>query len=235
MSGGWAWAEAAAYLLERDEREAVLGDLAEAGESARQALLAVLGLILRREAALWKSWRPWLAAFGLALPCSFLLMGFSVSVSVASQRFLAANAGYDTSVHSSLLTLVLKLLLLTGCAFTGGFVVASMSRRTLWVSFASCFLPCLFCLERFRIESLSRLCLFLFLVPALWGVREALQRIRLPRGLALALAPGMTAMAIFHEHGSPVYLCALLWPVWYLAAKALVHEQKSTAMEVTAQ
>jgi hypothetical protein len=72
-------------------------------------------------------------------------------------------------------------------------------------------------------------------VPALWGVREALQRTRLPRGLALALAPGMTAMAIFHWHGSPVYLCALLWPVWYLAAKALGHEQKSTAMEVTAQ
>jgi hypothetical protein len=60
------------HLLKRDERDAVQGDLLESGESPWQSLLAVLGLVIRREAALWTNWRPWLAAFGLALPGSFL-------------------------------------------------------------------------------------------------------------------------------------------------------------------
>jgi hypothetical protein len=39
------------HLLERDERDAVQGDLLESGESPWQSLLAVLGLVIRREAA----------------------------------------------------------------------------------------------------------------------------------------------------------------------------------------
>jgi hypothetical protein len=80
MTGvGWRLIDAVALLLERDEREAVLGDLVEAGESAWHGLLDVLGLVIRRQAVLWRSWRPWLAAFALALPGSLLLMGFSPS------------------------------------------------------------------------------------------------------------------------------------------------------------
>ena len=76
-------------LLQRDEREVVQGDLLEGGETAWQSLLAVLGLVIRRQATLWHNWRPWLAAFGLAFPSSFLLMGFSISVTHAYQQFLA--------------------------------------------------------------------------------------------------------------------------------------------------
>ena len=64
---GWSMVDAVSQLLERDEREAVRGDLAESGESAGQALMDVLGLVVRRHILHWKSWRPWLAAFGLAL------------------------------------------------------------------------------------------------------------------------------------------------------------------------
>ena len=31
-------------------------------------------LVARRQAALWRSWRPWLAAFGVALPSTCLLI-----------------------------------------------------------------------------------------------------------------------------------------------------------------
>src|SRR5258705_13588811 len=79
-SANWPVVEAFARLLPRNDREAVLGDLMDAGESFGRALFDVFGLIVRRQVALWKSWRPWLAAFGLALPSSFLLMGFSLSV-----------------------------------------------------------------------------------------------------------------------------------------------------------
>ena len=39
------------------------------------------GWWLRRQLQLWNGWRPWLAAPGLALPCSFMLMGFSFAIS----------------------------------------------------------------------------------------------------------------------------------------------------------
>lgn len=92
----WHCAERTARLLERDECEAVLGDLQETGENAWSALLEISGLVVRRRLALWKDWRPWLASFGLALPCSLLLMGFSLTVSQTYQRLIDAttfNAG----------------------------------------------------------------------------------------------------------------------------------------------
>ena len=88
MGSNWSLAEIAARFLERDEREAVLGDLAEAGERSSEKLFAVLGLVVRRQVMLWKNWRPWLAGFGVALPSSFALMGVSVSVSWSYQRLL---------------------------------------------------------------------------------------------------------------------------------------------------
>src|SRR5271170_4369266 len=118
--------ELTAQMLEPSEREAVLGDLAEAGESAWRGLVNVLGLVIRRQIILWKSWRPWLAAFGLTLPASFLLMGFSVSVSWHARMLVEGDA--------SLWFLIVNVLLLGAYSWTGGFVVGSLSRRTLWVS-----------------------------------------------------------------------------------------------------
>lgn len=74
------WVELLARLLSPGDRESVLGDLAEAGETGRQAVLSVAGLLIHRQMAVLRNWRPWVAAFGLAMPASFLLMGFSVSV-----------------------------------------------------------------------------------------------------------------------------------------------------------
>ena len=150
------------------------GDLLEAGESAWQSLLGVLGLIVRREATLWKTWQPWLAAFGLALPSSFLLMGFSLSVSRAYQQLAGGPILHATGidVRQGFALFLCNVVLLAAWSWTGGFVVGSVSRRTVWVSAALSFIPCLFCLERFRIESLSRLCLLLFLPIALWGARR---------------------------------------------------------------
>ena len=60
MRIGWSMVDAASQLLERDEREAVQGDLVEAGVSACNGLLEILGLVVRRQALLWKNWRPWI-------------------------------------------------------------------------------------------------------------------------------------------------------------------------------
>jgi hypothetical protein len=80
-------AESLARLLEPDERQAVLGDIAESGESAIEALRDVLGLVARRQAALWKGTRPWLALFGLVIP-------LAVALGRASMRTAHTSAIY---------------------------------------------------------------------------------------------------------------------------------------------
>ena len=79
--------DAFSRMLTPDERDAVLGDLAERGANGGQALRDVLGLVLRRQAALWKHWRPWAALVGLALP-------LSVPLSIYSRRVADAGALY---------------------------------------------------------------------------------------------------------------------------------------------
>jgi len=221
---GWFWVNALAQLLERDDCEVVLGDLAESGEGTAQALGNVLGLLLRRQAAVWKNWRPWLAAFGLALPGSFLLMGFSLSVSRAYQQMIGPAVWHATGFTwgPGFTLLLCNAALLIGWGWSGGFVVGSISRRTLWVSAVLTFAPCLFCLERFRIESLSRFCLLLFLPAAIWGVRQGLAVVRIKRSAAILLALGLTALTIpaWSSQGAWLPNWALSWPAWYLVAIA---------------
>jgi len=225
----WSLVEVASQLLDHDERESVLGDMVEAGESAWHGLLDVLGLVVRRQVGLWKSWRPWLAAFGLALPCSFLLMGTSVSISwtyqhLLDQHLLAAKFSHANELTSSLglLPLTCHVLLLIGCSWTSGFVVGSLSRRTLWVSIVATCSPCLFCLARFRIESLSRLCLLLFLLPAILGVWQCLRKTRINLAQATVLAVAVTGLMILTWSGSATWFLnwGLIWPAWYLVATA---------------
>jgi hypothetical protein len=200
--------EVAAQLLAPYEREAVLGDLEEAGERSWRGLLGVLGLVVRRETDLWKSWRPWAAAFGLALPSSFVLMGFSLSVGWSYQHFIGAGAGFWP--------LLSRLFLLVAWSWTGGFVVGSLSRRTLWVSIVAACCPCLFCLARFRESSLPSICLLLFLVPAIAGVLNGLHVTRIKLHWAIMLAIAITTVMIWMGKISWV----LVWPAWYMAVTA---------------
>lgn len=62
MSGPCWWlAERVSRLLELKERDAVWGDITESGESGFRALSGLLGLVARRQAALWMDLRPWIA------------------------------------------------------------------------------------------------------------------------------------------------------------------------------
>lgn len=231
MKSGWVLVECAARLLEPEEREPVLGDLVEAGESVWPGLQGVLGLFLRRQANLWKSWRPWLAGFGVALPNSFLLVGVSLSVTWSYMRLLCPELLAQASLTkpSAFFLLLWQALLLIGWSWTGGFVVGSFSRRTLWASTLLCYSPCLFCLSRFRVESLSRFCLLLFLMPAIWGVYRGLRVSRMKLSAALVVALGLTVMMIPAWSGgawrwwSPprwgLHLLLSL-PAWYLVLTA---------------
>jgi hypothetical protein len=143
---GWSFVEVAARLLERGEREAVLGDLLEAGESGLPGVLDVFGLAVRRQLALWKDWRPWLASFGMALPGSLLLMGFSLSVSQTYQRLIHPTIFKATglTVGPGFTLFLCNVFLLIGWSWTGGFVMGSISRRTVRVSAIISFCPACF-------------------------------------------------------------------------------------------
>jgi hypothetical protein len=229
-SVNWSVVELAARLLEHAEREAVLGDLVETHENAWDGLFGVLGLIVRRQAMVWKGWRPWLAGFGVAFPSGFLLMGVSLSVSWSYQRLLCPELlkAASLNLESGFMVFLWQALLLAGWAWTGGFVVGSTSRRTLWASMLLCYAPCLFCLSRFRIESLSRFCLLLFLLPAIWGVRRGLRVPKMKFGPALILAVGVTVLMIpawgAGQHWWSAPRMSLSWalslPAWYLVATA---------------
>jgi len=69
----WSLAELVSRLLDPPEREVVRGDLTESGARPGRALLEVLGLVLRRQAAAWFDWRPWFTLASVVIPIGFLL------------------------------------------------------------------------------------------------------------------------------------------------------------------
>ena len=217
----WKLIEAMALQLTPAEREVVLGDLIETRGSAWQGMREVSGLVVRRQLQLWNGWRPWLAAPGLALPCSFMLMGFSFAISSELRNQFAGGWHWSflLTEPAEAIWLLCQFVVLLICSWAAGFTVVLVSRRTFAVSAICCFLPCLFCLLRFHQKSLPRLCLLLFLVPAIAGVCFSRRGGIINRRLALALALVATiCMAVLVVHGNLWVLnWALIVPAWWLA------------------
>ncbi len=69
----WWFADLLSRALEKSEREAVNGDLAESRESGARALRDVVGLVARRQAETWNNWRPWLTLACVLFPIGVLL------------------------------------------------------------------------------------------------------------------------------------------------------------------
>ena len=231
MNPGWMLVESVARFLPPEEREPVLGDMIEAGESAWPALCGLVGLAVRRHVENWRSWRPWLAGFGVALPNSFLLMGASVSVSWSYMRLLCPDLLAQASLNkpSAMLVLLWQALLLIGWAWTGGFVVGSLSKRTLWASTLLCYAPCLLCVSQFNVASLPKFCLLLFLLPAIWGAHRGFRISRIKFSSALVIALALTLMIVptwsssWLRTLSPQNVLlnwALSIPAWYLVFTA---------------
>ncbi len=210
--------EVAAELLASDDRETVLGDLAEAGETGWRGLGEVLGLVALKQLALWKDWRPWLAGFGLALPCSLSLMGISVAFSSACLQYAGGSIARSPSTMPEWLPLACQAALLLVGAWTGGFVAGSISARSIRHSVVLGCAPCLFCLARFRIESLSPLCLLLFVPAALLGLRHSMRAESVSWSSALVLSAVVTIPILALRDHLYVFEIALLWPAWYLVA-----------------
>jgi hypothetical protein len=131
-------------LLNADERDAVCGDLMESGVGAGRAWREVMGLVVRRQAALWQHWRPWLATVTVVLPIGALLSQTSrwwadwssvyawLYINNWTWTYLASPGArsdlLDTGVHCLMLCATLF-----AWSWTGGFVLGALSRSSVWV------------------------------------------------------------------------------------------------------
>ena len=113
--------------LEPHERDALRGDHAELGVSGGQALYDVLGLVMRRQLQAWKAWPPWLALFAIVLPLGFTFSQASFEIGSA--------IGAEPQADWFAWALYSALLLLFGIwSWTAGYVMATLSRRAVFVN-----------------------------------------------------------------------------------------------------
>lgn len=199
--------EIVALLLPRDDREVVLGDLEEQKQPGWFRLIAVVGFLIRQQAEYWRDWRSWVVG-GAVIRATLMLLGTSVRLSL----------DFRTLWHGGDLhwPIFYQVALMITWAWTGGFVVGALSRRTGWVSPLLFTIPCFFCLIAFREPNLSSLCLFLFLPPALVGAILGRRWMRMGLASSLVLATAITGL-MFVWRGMPVMNWLLLLPALYLA------------------
>ena len=203
-------AEMATIFLAPKDRDAVLGDLAETGVRGWGALGSVLWFVVRQQLELWRAWQSGFAG-GVAFAGSVLLLSVSFGLSVDSRDLLRGERGYGSVLCAALLML--------SWAWTSGFVVGSLSGKTRGVSGILCAIPCLSCVLRFHDPSLSRLCVLLFLLPAVVGAVQGVRRARWSHRTALTLAIAMTALMLVWG-GMYMRNWFLFLPAWWLVAHA---------------
>ena len=219
----WPLVELAARPLDRDERNAVLGDSLEAGDGIWQAFSSVLGLVLRRQLLLWKSWRPWLTTFVFGLPGAYLLMIVSISVTCTYDRLMGMKVGHWAPTgHEGFALLLCHIFLLIAWSWTSGFTLGSLSPKTLWLNAALCLLMVPICDDHLRTMTGSMFAQYLFLLPAIWGVCQGVRTVRLKQTSAFLLAATITVLMIAAWTSSALWIVnwLLLCPAWYLVVTA---------------
>jgi hypothetical protein len=227
----WWVTDVVSRMLAPDEREAVRGDLVEAGARGTEALGEVVGLVVRRQAALWMDWRPWLALGAIVIPLGIVLSHVSRwwADGDAIYAFLYVNNWYpalldspgsrDQIVHIGSHSL-LQGATLIAWSWTGGFVLGALSRRTLWITGtlfcllvlgatlgtttaarANPFNAEVFSLTVYRVVFPLLLRIVLVWLPALWGMRRALRRPALSWLATVCMAAMLVFLTATTGHG----------------------------------
>jgi hypothetical protein len=136
----WWFVDILSRMLEPDERDAVLGDLVESGATGGQALRDVMGLVVRRQAALRKDWHPWLALAGLVGVAGVLLseiaFQFDAAIDLQVRTYWRHGVHFGTglSVGEDVVYLVCLFLGLFSWLWVSGFVLGSLSGRATWLT-----------------------------------------------------------------------------------------------------
>jgi hypothetical protein len=215
MTNSWRWlVELAAQLLEPDERDAVLGDIAEAGETSASALLGVLGLVARRQTALWGDWRPWLALVGLVgivgprLWSTSIEFGLDLFMNIKTYWKYGSFYANGLTAREEFAVTLGGTLGLVFWSWTSGFVLGALSRRTIWTTGTLYYfhiwlfpLSAAWLAWRFGTSHYSELPMFLletvieiivytafFVIPSFIGLRQGLRKLTVSRRQAHLIA-----------------------------------------------
>lgn len=130
-----------ATFLRKDEREAVLGDLAEEGVGPASVGFSIAGLLVRRELAKWRSSKAWFVLLCLLLPCVLFLSVVARDVTDGSAIYLwlfGSNSdlellrqpGYWSSFLECLPRVLVPCLALLSWSWCSGYAIGSASRST---------------------------------------------------------------------------------------------------------
>jgi hypothetical protein len=125
-----------ARALEAPERDVVLGDLAESGAGLGRAMLDLLGLIARRQFGLWVSWRPWLALFGVCGLAGLSLSRIVFQLNVDFYKRYVAHYGTALTDREEVAFFLCMASALLVWSWTCGFVLGSLSGRTVWLTWS---------------------------------------------------------------------------------------------------
>ncbi len=188
----WWLVDKLSRTLEPDERDAVQGDFAESGAAGGQALRELLGLVARRQAAMWKDWRPWLALLGIVGPVGMQLSRIAISTSVPLWMNLSSFWTYGVPYRNGLT--ILEEIVVFVChsfavalwSWTSGFVLGCLSGRAVWVN------GLLLCLVSSFSASVPSSLFVLF--PFFWGARHGHKHGALEERRTVLLATAITAM-----------------------------------------
>jgi hypothetical protein len=132
-------------LVDSGERDAVRGDLVECGSGGAEALREVIGLVVRRQAAMMTEWQSWLVLAGLVAPLAALLTLVSRRTADGNAIYLwlyannwtwtyVSNAGFRQELLSHGAEIAISWVALICWSWTGGLLIGYLSRRTIWVS-----------------------------------------------------------------------------------------------------
>jgi len=221
---GWTLADLATQLLEPHERDAVCGDLAECGASGWRTLREVLGLVARRQAALWADWRPWIAVIAIVVPIGLMLShatrwwadAYAIDIQIYTRLLDNPYLNYPGWPREFALVFwsgTLSASALAGWSWASGYVLASLSRRTVWIAVALfaliLFLGTLgtatiaranagaFAGHFFGVVFPRLIRFFLVMLPALWGMhcfrRASVSRWMLATGAVALIALTLVA------------------------------------------
>jgi hypothetical protein len=211
MRPGWRWLiDQLCRMLEPDECDAIMGDLAELGVTDKQAVRDIVGFFVARQVDSWKDWRPWLALIGLVVPIGVLLSQISLALSETLSMHLwvywhfGEHFGTGLTVIQETEALSCQALSVIAWSWVSGFVLGSLSGRTIYFNGTLFYFIWLFSAAALEMHPFTFgsttlpliLGILLFLLPSLLGMRYGLRLRILSMGHALLLAAAVAALTL---------------------------------------
>ena len=123
--GLWKFVEIVGCLLDRAERDTVLGDIQERGVNIR-TVFDLIGLVAFRQLQAWKSWRTWLLAASLGIPAVTVASGAQVIAYTMSYYPWPDLAESSRAYFLGLIAC--RIAAIVGLAWATGFSIASLAR-----------------------------------------------------------------------------------------------------------